>query len=222
MWKKTEKSIYSIMSSSKYGAIAPYVFHSAEFGSEPIGDWVDNGPDQFVKDLASFRAKMNSYGVPVAVSEDWDRKDNDANGNVAMRSEDGKYLAEVGQKIKDNSDQAHAHIMPFYHQDRGVNYESDAWNYVQGQVKWMKKVVGLPTFVSETQWAWGKGGDHGDGPNGDVGTNQYSNYWHSFADNCELFKVIVRLYVALYTFVLTYVSFFPLLGVPDWMVLARL
>ena len=40
------------MTSSKYGAIAPYVFHSAEFGSEPIGDWVDDGPDQFVKDLA--------------------------------------------------------------------------------------------------------------------------------------------------------------------------
>ena len=179
------------MTSSKYGAIAPYVFHSAEFGSEPIGDWVDDGPDQFVKDLAAFRSKMNSYGVPVAVSEDWDRKANDANGNVAMRSEDGKRLAEVGQKIKDNSDQAHAHIMPFYHQDRGVNYEGDAWNYVQGQVKWMRKVVGLPTLISETQWAWGKGGDHGDGPNGDVGTSQYSNYWHSFADNCELFKVIV-------------------------------
>eukprot|EP01034_Spumella_vulgaris_P044242 gene44242-54998_t len=46
----------------------------------------------------------------------------------------------------------------------------------------------MPTFISETQWAWGKGGDHGDGPSGDVGTDQYSRYWHSFADNCELFK----------------------------------
>ena len=43
------------------------------------------------------------------------------------------------------------------------------------------------TIVSQSQWAWGTGGDHGSGV-GDVGTAQYSAYWHSFDDNCDFFK----------------------------------
>lgn len=39
----------------------------------------------------------------------------------------------------------------------------------------------------KSQWASGPGGSHGDGV-GDVGVAQYSSYWHSFDDNCDLFK----------------------------------
>ncbi len=43
------------------------------------------------------------------------------------------------------------------------------------------------TDPGQSQWAWGNGGDHGSGV-GDVGTQQYSAYWHSFDDNCDVFK----------------------------------
>lgn len=124
------------MKSSKYGAIAPYVFHSAEFGSEPIGDGVDG--DNFISDLASFRSKMKSYGVPVAISEDWDRRGR-------MSSSDGSSIGPVGKQVKANSDMVHAHAMPFYH---GKNV-AQSWDYIEGQIKWYKKNVGLPTLISE-------------------------------------------------------------------------
>lgn len=136
LWKKTQSSIYSVMESSKYGAIAPHVFHSAAFGSEPIGDGVDG--DSFIGDLGSFRAKMNSYGIPVAISEDWDRPG-------TMSSSDGSSLGDVGEQVKQNSDMVHGHAMPFYHNKN----EGEAWNYIQGQVKWYKNNVGLPALISE-------------------------------------------------------------------------
>ncbi|KAL8791308.1 MAG: hypothetical protein Q9195_005927 [Heterodermia aff. obscurata] len=174
LWKKTQSSIYSVMTSSKYGAIAPYVFHSAEFGSEPIGDGVDG--DNFINDLASFRSKMKSYGIPVAISEDWDRPG-------TMSSSDGSSLGPVGKQVKANSDMVHGHAMPFYH---GKNV-AQSWDYIEGQIKWYRKNVGLPAFITESQWASATGGDHGSGV-GDVGHAQYSTYWHNFDNNCELFK----------------------------------
>ena len=124
------------MTSSKCSAIAPYVFHGAEFGSEPIGDGVD-GSD-FIRDLATFRSKMNHYGIPVAISEDWDRPG-------IMSGSGGSGLGDKGTQIKANSDMLHGHPMPFYH-EKNV---AESWDSVAGQVKWYKEIVGLPTFVSE-------------------------------------------------------------------------
>ena len=126
------------MTSSTYGKIAPYVFHSAEFGSEPIGDGVDGS--RFISDLASFQKTMNSYGVPVAISEDWDRPE-------VMSDASGSGLAGIGKQVKANTDMVHGHAMPFYH---GKN-EAQSWPYIQGQVKWYKDNVGLPTLISEVR-----------------------------------------------------------------------
>ncbi len=129
------------MTNPKYSAIAPYVFHSAEFGSEPIGDGVDG--KNFISDLAAFRSKMNGYGIPVAISEDWDRPG-------TMSSSDGSGLGDTGKQVKANSDMLHGHPMPFYHNKN----EAESWDYVSGQVKWYKDNVGLPTFVTEVTMSW--------------------------------------------------------------------
>lgn len=66
LWRQTQASIYQLFTSSSYAAVAPYVVHSASFGSEPIGDGVGGG--NFVADLKSFKTKMNSFGIPVGQS----------------------------------------------------------------------------------------------------------------------------------------------------------
>jgi len=90
------------MDNPEYKAIAPYVFHSAEFGSEPIGDGVDGS--NFISDLESFRSKMNGYGVSVAISEDWDRPG-------TMSDNSGTALGSTGQQVKANSDMVHGHAV---------------------------------------------------------------------------------------------------------------
>ena len=124
------------MTDPTYKAIAPYVFHSAEFGSEPIGDGVDG--DNFIQDLAAFRSKMNSFDIPVAISEDWDRPG-------TMSSSRGSGLGPTGKEVKANSDMVHGHAMPYYH---GKN-EAGSWDYVASQIKWYSQNVGLPALISE-------------------------------------------------------------------------
>lgn len=165
------------MDSPKYGPIAPYVFHSADFGSEPIGDQVDGGSDHFINDLKSFKAKMNGYGVPVGISEDWDRPG-------TMSSNDGKALGNVGQQIKQNSDYAHAHIMPYY---QGQLLEADTWSYITSHMQFLKNIVQLPgILITETQWAWGPS-DHFQNRK-DVGVPQYTAYWKKYDSECETLK----------------------------------
>lgn len=167
-------ALYSVMTGD-HAAVAPYVFHSADFGSEPIGDGVDG--DNFISDLAAFRKKMNGYGVPVGISEDWDRPGK-------MSSDDGKSLADVGMQVKANSDYTHAHVMPYYH---GNLQEDQTWDYIAPQLQFLHDVVALNgTMVTESQWAYG---DNSHYPNhNDVGPQQYSDYWTKFDDECETFK----------------------------------
>jgi hypothetical protein len=129
------------MASSEYAAIAPYVVHSADFGSEPVGDGMDGGGEQFVTDLGLFKQKMNSHGVPAGISEDWDRPG-------IMSGDNGTGLAEIGEGVRNNSDYAHAHIMPFYDGDLLVN---ETWSYIQEHVLWLNETVQLPTMITETQ-----------------------------------------------------------------------
>jgi exo-beta-1,3-glucanase (GH17 family) len=164
------------MESDQYGAIAPYVFHSVDFGSEPVGDSVDDGPDQLASDLADFKQKMNSYGVPVGISEDWDRPG-------TMSTDDGQGLGPIGTKIKAASDYVHAHIMPFYH---GNMNEDETWDYISGQVQWLRQTVDMPTMITETQWAWGPNFHYED--HVDVGVDQYTAYWKKYDDECEFLK----------------------------------
>lgn len=97
LWKKTQSSIYELFTTSTYADVAPFVVHSASFGSEPIGDGVDGS--NFISDLTAFRKQMNEYGIPVGISEDWDRD--------SMRS--GEGLGEVGKQVVANTDIVHAH-----------------------------------------------------------------------------------------------------------------
>ena len=131
----------------------------------------------FVSDLAAFRTKMNSYGVPVGISEDWDRPGK-------MSSSDGKSLGSVGKQVKASSDYAHAHIMPYYH---GSLDERQTWGYIEPQLRFLHDVVGMNgTMVTESQWAWGPNDAHGS--HKDSSVQSYTKYWKQFDDNCELMK----------------------------------
>lgn len=161
-----------MLNDPKYKAIAPYVVHSAEFGSEPVGDGM--GGSNFVNDLASFHNTLKPKKIPVGISEDWDRPGTMSNGN---------NLGPVGSGVKANSDVAHIHPMPFYH---GNNPVSAAFPYIQKQTQWVLDHVKLPTMISESQWAWGKT-DHNPGKS-DVGPSQYIQFWKAFDNNCEWFR----------------------------------
>lgn len=143
VWQASQQALLDVLTDERYQAIAPYVFHSADFGSEPIGDGVDGGNDQFVADLATFKSKLNAHGIPAGFSDDWDR-------DVLMS---GDALTALGEKAKAASDYLHIHPMPFYH---GDNPESEAWGYITGQIERMRGVdAEVPLLVTETQWAYG-------------------------------------------------------------------
>lgn len=174
VWKQSQQAIYDVLDDPKYKAIAPYVVHSAEFGSEPVGDGMDG--DNLVTDLGKFRDHLNGHSIPVGISEDWDRPG-------SMSSNDGKSLGPTGQGVKQNSNVAHIHPMPFYHFNGN---EADGWAYIQKATQFVLDNVKLPTMISETQWAWGNT-DHY--PNHkDTGVAQYTRYWKTFDDNCEWFR----------------------------------
>jgi exo-beta-1,3-glucanase (GH17 family) len=177
-WAQSVASLKTVLASADYGPMVPFVVHSISFGSEPIGDGVDGGPNNFVRDLASFKAAMNQYGIPVGISEDWDRPG-------TMSSSDGTTLGSVGQSVLASSDIVHAHVMPYYH---FVN-EAGSWPYVQSQLAWYQSNIPstIPIMITQSLWAWGLSTDHGGG-NNDVGPAQYQAYWNSFDCNCETFR----------------------------------
>jgi hypothetical protein len=169
LWRKGQESIYEVFENSIYSKIAPYVVYSASFGSEPIGDWVDG--DNFIDDLSSFRTKvsllcsvspidpvnpsslattpqMKSLGVPVGVSEDWDRPN---------RMKQGSAVIDIGAAVLNNTDVAQLHVMPYCKlvlarsrtETSCVNFVSistdhpdeartvhDSWDYIKQQVQW--------------------------------------------------------------------------------------
>ncbi|KAK2590892.1 hypothetical protein QQS21_011416 [Conoideocrella luteorostrata] len=172
VWKKSQQAIYDTLDKPEFASIAPYVVHSADWGSEPVGDGMDSG--NFVNDLGAFRTRMNQHHIKAGISEDWDRRD-------SLRTDNG--LTSKGRGIRDNSDYAHIHPMPFYHFN---DPESKAWGYIQEATQWVLDNVKLPTMITESPWAWGKT-DHNSGKT-DVGVAQYTRYWKTFDDNCEWFK----------------------------------
>lgn len=180
MWKESQQAIYDVLDNPKYQDVIPYVVHSADFGSEPVGDKMDGGGDQFVTDLGLFRDHMNQYNILAGISEDWDRPGIMSNGDG---DDLGTGLGPVGQGVKDNSDYANIHAMPFYH---GDNPESEAFDYIQRETLWVKEHVDLPVMITESQWAWGQTDHNPD--KSDVGVDQYIHFWKTFDDNCEWFK----------------------------------
>ncbi|GAA5908940.1 uncharacterized protein JCM6883_002559 [Sporobolomyces salmoneus] len=166
LWRKGQESIFDLFENSTYSQIAPYVVYSASFGSEPVGDWVDG--DNFVKDLTSFRTKMRSYGVPVGISEDWDRPD---------RMKEGTAIAGVGAEVLNTTDVAQLHVMPYYHPDEVPTIDL-AWNYTKQQVEWAREKLKQPTMITETMWSSRQGGSHGRGSHDDQSNlDNYKQYW---------------------------------------------
>ncbi|KAL7934711.1 hypothetical protein V8C35DRAFT_34493 [Trichoderma chlorosporum] len=174
VWQQSQQAIYNALNDPSVSAIAPYVVHWGEWGSEPVGDGMDQG--NFVNDLAKFRATLNAKGIQAGISDDWDRPG-------TLSGSNGQGLTTLGSGIVANSDFAHIHPMPFYHFN---DPESEAWSYIQTEIEWVKSTLKLPTFVTETQWAWGPTAHY----NGhvDLGVTQYNNYWKTFDSNCAFFK----------------------------------
>ncbi len=131
------------MRSSTFGAIAPYVIHSVDLGSEILGDCL-GVEDWLVPDLKTFRSRINGYKIPAGISDNWD--------TVKLRDAKDGPLNDEGRRVKSNSDYVHAHIMPYY--DTHM-MEVDAWTYIADQISWLNRTVQLPTLITETQWAWG-------------------------------------------------------------------
>jgi hypothetical protein len=140
-WKGTQASILSVLSKGTYADSAPYVVHSIEFGTEPIGDGDDG--DNFISDLKSFRSQVQPFGIPVAISEDWDRPG-------IMSGDNDVRLGPTGKEILANSDVVHAHIMPYYHDNLN---EDQAWGYISDQVAWYKTNIKIPTLISEVPFS---------------------------------------------------------------------
>lgn len=102
LWKLTADSIVTLLSDPKLGPVAPYVFHSIAFGSEPIGDDVDGGPTQFTADLITFKKRIEPFQIPVTISEDWDRPG-------IMSGQNWTGLGPVGMEIAPVIDLLHVH-----------------------------------------------------------------------------------------------------------------
>lgn len=174
--------MFDTLNNDTWKDIAPYVVHWADFGSEPVGDEMDGGREQFVEDLGKFRAFMNERGILAGISEDWDRPGimrTTANGTTGL----GEGLGPIGTGVRNNSDYAHIHPMPYYHFDEP---ESEAWPYIQNETLWVQQYTGLPVTITETQWSWATN-FHNPGKS-DVGLGQYNQYWKTFDANCEWFK----------------------------------
>ena len=176
IWKQSQAALFAVLD-GQYKDVAPYVFHSADFGSEPIGDGVDGSSAQFVKDLAVFKRRLNAVGVPVGISEDWDRPG-------TLSGNNGQGLTALGQQIAAESDYVHSHIMPFYH---GNLLENATWAYISKQLAFYNtSLPGLPMMITETQWAWGPT-DHYKN-HVDLGVPQYSAYWRTYDAQCTTLK----------------------------------
>jgi hypothetical protein len=90
---------------------------------------------------------MNTFNIPVGISEDWDRTSSSSNA-VAMNATDGSGLGSVGLKVKQNTDIVHAHVMPYYHPDEVV-YAAKSWGYIEHYMEWLNEYVGQPTMITE-------------------------------------------------------------------------
>lgn len=124
-WQKTKASINAVLAENP---LAPFVFHSMAFGSEPIGkivlhppdghlvvtgatgDKVFNGShDKFIKEMRAWKSDLSQYGIPIAISEDWDRRDGD---NALIKPQGaGVALNDFGKQIQDASDVLQLHRM---------------------------------------------------------------------------------------------------------------
>ncbi|KZV77917.1 hypothetical protein EXIGLDRAFT_847916, partial [Exidia glandulosa HHB12029] len=153
LWMLSRTAFFSVLNDPLYGPIAPYVFHSLAFGSEPIGDFVDGGYDGFIADLNITRQMLQPYGIPISMSEDWDRAG-------ILASDDRTSLGPVGIKIAPLMDNLQLHPMPYYHANIYPSADT-TWPYFEWYMDFIaRNLPGKPILITETQWASFEGGAH--------------------------------------------------------------
>ncbi|KZV94888.1 B-(1-6) glucan synthase [Exidia glandulosa HHB12029] len=177
LWVKTRDSINAVLEENP---LAPFVFHSMAFGSEPVGDGVEDD-GTFVKDMLAWKDTLSKYGINLGISEDWDRQG---------RLTDGDGLTDFGKQIRDASDNLQLHPMPYYHCDKYPTADNVmdyfSW-YIEKLVE--PNMPGLPIFVTETQWSSQQGGSHNRGcgePGEDL--DNFKKFWNTWQDNCDYWK----------------------------------
>jgi len=167
--RDSENAILSVFEDSELGKIAPYVIHSIEFNDEvgEEGDW-------WMDPLKQFKARAAKYGVPVAISDDWDR-------DVYHSNTD--YLNDWGKKANDADDETHAHVIPYFHNGDPHN----VMDYLKKQVSFFQRNnMKRPYIISQSEWP-SAGGGHAYRPQWD-NIQSFKVYWGAFLNNCDYFK----------------------------------
>ena len=158
LWKKTKSAILAVLEDEELGPVAPYVFHSLAFGSEPIGDGVDG--DSFVADLKAMKNALAPYGIPITISEDWDRPGTMSNNEFTALGPTGSEIASVIDLVHVHSESSsapvdsqttakHVAVMPYYHVDR-FPHASDVWPYFESYIPFLQNnLPNKPILISE-------------------------------------------------------------------------
>eukprot|EP01117_Protostelium_nocturnum_P009675 TRINITY_DN3457_c0_g2_i3.p1 TRINITY_DN3457_c0_g2~~TRINITY_DN3457_c0_g2_i3.p1 ORF type:complete len:283 (-),score=67.74 TRINITY_DN3457_c0_g2_i3:49-897(-) len=170
---QAENALLGVFQDSEVGKIASYVIHSVAFGDE-LGEQ----GDYWLPLMKEFKGKLSQYGVPLTMSDDWDR-DIFRNGNG---------LTDFGKKVNALSDLTHVHIMPYYHPWVCPNAYS-FWNYFQNQIgSLLANKNKRPIMISQTLWASDASG-HGRGGHEEArNMDNFKQYWNTINDNCQYFK----------------------------------
>jgi len=167
-----ENAFLGVFTDNEVGSIAPYIVHSVAFGDE-LGE--QGG--YWLQPMASFKSKLAKYGVPLTISDDWDR-------GVYQT---GHGLTSFGKQVNDLSDLTQAHIQPYYHPDVVVS-AYDMWPYFLAQLQGLVSNNKRPILVSQTMWAYNENG-HRRGKNDQYDNMQnYQEYWKTMNAQCNVFK----------------------------------
>jgi len=169
---EAENALLGVFTNSEVGSIAPYIIHSVAFGDE-LGE-----QDQYwVGDMTSFKGKLAKYGVPIAISDDWDRG--------VYKS--GNGLSSFGKQVNALDDLTQAHVQPYYHPSEAVD-AFHFWPYFSQQLQFLVANNKRPIIISQTMWAYNKNG-HERGQHDEADNMQnYQEYWNTLNNNCTTFK----------------------------------
>jgi len=167
-----ENALLGVFTDPDVGSIAPYIIHSVAFGDE-LGEQ----GTYWLPDMKSFKSKLLTYGVPITITDDWDR--------AVYKS--GSGFSSFGQQVNTLSDLTQAHVQPYYHPDEAI----DAWHfwpYFLQQLQFLTTNNKPPIIISQTMWAYNKNGhQRGKYDNADTMPN-YTEYWDTINNNCTTFK----------------------------------
>jgi len=169
---KAENAFLGVFNNSEVGKIAPYVIHSVAFGDE-LGEQ----GNYWLSKMKDFKAKLTPYGVPLTITDDWDRD--------VYKS--GNGLSSFGKQVNDLSDLTHAHVMPFYHPDPCPD-AYHFWPYFLQQLQFLVANNKRPILISQTLWAYNKDG-HQRGKHDEADNmDNYQEYWNTINNNCTTFS----------------------------------